>query len=484
MNLIGDPWIPIIFKDGKNTFVSLEDLYNKSDDIRDLSVNPPERIALMRFLICITQAALDGPGDEQEWRDCQNRIIPESLRYLNQRKDKFELYGEKPFMQIKELRPVKEAVIDKLDISLASGNNPTLFDHEANLSGRKILSPRKVINLITFLNFSPSGLIEQAVWGNYKPNRSTFASPCIKWAHTFIRGNNLRETIFFNLLSKKCVSSFPNAEWGKPVWDFFPDGIDKEECFENANSTYLGRLVPLSRFILLGGSEDTRCIIGPTHKSFKISGMPAFREPSTTVISTKKGDHKYLRVLSNKHIWRELGSVLHLSKAMEAGGAPCLNNIQQLSDYFEKNIDIWVGGVEVGKNPAKLHDMVEWNLPIPIGLFGDTPLSIYQKGVDKAEKMEKILKSAITSYCANLSAKEIKAALFQKATLIYWNTLDSCYKLLLDIANKNNKLDEWLKLLFNTMLRTYEDSCPHQTPRQIQAFAIGKRKLFANINKK
>jgi CRISPR system Cascade subunit CasA len=241
----------------------------------------------------------------------------------------------------------------------------------------------------------------------------------------------------------------------------------------------LGRLVPLSRFILLRNESEKKCIVGPTNKSYEILHLPAFREPSTTV-TTKNGEHKYLPVLSDKHIWRELNSVLYLSKAME-GGALALQNIQ--SGYFEKgNIDIWVGGLE--SKQAKIIDLVEWNLSISIGMFGDLPLSIYQEGVKIAESKEKILKSAIAAYCENLSAKEIKNALFQKATLIYWHTLDNKYKSLIGIANNNDKLDEWLELLFKTMLRTYEDSCPHQTPRQIQAFAIGKKKLFANINKK
>ncbi len=481
MNLIGDPWLPVVFKDGLNRLVSLEELYEKARDINDLIVNPAERISLMRFLLCITQAALDGPDDKNEWLDCRNRIIPESLHYLDQRREIFNLYGERPFMQIKGLETDKEAVIARLDMTQAS----TFHDHEALSPDRMITPWRQIINLINFLNFSPGGKIGQAKWNGNKFSHSTFKTPCIKVAHTFIKSGNMLETIFFNLLSKEKVATMPNSKWGKPVWDFFPDGIVNEECFKNAGSTYLGRLVPLSRYIMLKGDKETTCIIGPTQKSFKLLNQPTeFREPSTTVIAKDNGELKYLYISAEKHIWRELGSVLMLSKAGKDGGSFCLQNIHSFFNRFEHDhVDIWVGGLQTGSQEAKLHDLVEWNFSVPLALFGEGDLSIYQDGVSNAETKAQILRASIISYCAYLSANDLKPALLRKATTMYWNTLNNEYKLLLDIANDADDLSEWKKLLFNAALNAYTDSCPHQTPRQIQAFAIGKRGLFKK-NKK
>ncbi|MCX6983577.1 MAG: type I-E CRISPR-associated protein Cse1/CasA, partial [Lentisphaerae bacterium] len=107
MNLIGDKWLPVVFTDGRQDLVGLKELYEKSQEVRDLVLNPPQRISVMRFLICITQAALDGPKDEEDWLNCESRIIPESLKYLDERKDKFDLYGDKPFLQVKNLKTNK-----------------------------------------------------------------------------------------------------------------------------------------------------------------------------------------------------------------------------------------------------------------------------------------------------------------------------------------------------------------------------------------
>ena len=206
MNLIGDPWIPVIFEDGQSRLTGLSELFERSSDIRDLTVNPPQRISLMRLLICITQAALGGPADEKEWQECSDSIIKVSMNYLNEKAELFELYGNRPFMQIKGLKADKTVPLDKLDCCLASGHNPTLFDHEATPSGRLQSDAVQALNLLTFLNFSTGGKVGQGIWQQDRYNHSTFQAPCLKSAHTFIRGKNILETIFFNLLTEKKIN--------------------------------------------------------------------------------------------------------------------------------------------------------------------------------------------------------------------------------------------------------------------------------------
>ena len=136
MNLIGEPWIPVVFQDGKHRLVGLHEAYEQATEIRGLAVSPPQRVALMRLLLCITHASLDGPEDEEDWRACRESIVPKSLEYLNQRKKKFELFGRTPFLQVASLATTRNANLDKLDQRLAAPNNPTLFDWEANEFGR------------------------------------------------------------------------------------------------------------------------------------------------------------------------------------------------------------------------------------------------------------------------------------------------------------------------------------------------------------
>ena len=76
MNLTTDAWIPIVWNDGKPGTVSLREAFERGHEIQDLALRPHERIALMRLLICIAQAALDGPRDYADWKACRPRIAP------------------------------------------------------------------------------------------------------------------------------------------------------------------------------------------------------------------------------------------------------------------------------------------------------------------------------------------------------------------------------------------------------------------------
>jgi CRISPR system Cascade subunit CasA len=58
MNLVTEKWIPVIGIDGKPDHASLMEVFTLGEKYADLSVRPHERVALMRLLICIAQAAL------------------------------------------------------------------------------------------------------------------------------------------------------------------------------------------------------------------------------------------------------------------------------------------------------------------------------------------------------------------------------------------------------------------------------------------
>jgi len=147
MNLTTDSWIPVVGSNGEAAQVSLRDAFARGGDIRDLAVRPHERVALMRLLVCISQAALDGPVDEDEWRKCYPRLATSALDYLRRWQHAFELFGDRErFLQVPGLKKGKGdpdgdegTSTSKLDFALATGNNTTLFD---NAVARRALSRR------------------------------------------------------------------------------------------------------------------------------------------------------------------------------------------------------------------------------------------------------------------------------------------------------------------------------------------------------
>ena len=104
MNLVTEPWIPVLHRNGERQLVSLHQIFTEESDYADLAVRPHERIALMRLLIAVAQAALDGPKDINEWDAALERLPDAAARYLEKSKESFELFhAKRPFLQLAKL---------------------------------------------------------------------------------------------------------------------------------------------------------------------------------------------------------------------------------------------------------------------------------------------------------------------------------------------------------------------------------------------
>lgn len=481
MNLIGDPWIPVVFQEGQTRTVGLNDLYEQAEEIRDLALAPPQRIAVMRLLICITQTALNGPEDKDEWRSCRSRIAPESLMYLAEREEKFDLFGETPFMQIGDLEAKSDGKLDKLDFGL---NDNTLYDKKASENGRDHSVGWASLHLITFFNFSPSGTMGTAKWHDLNMTQAGASNaPCLNAVHTFVRGKNLLQTIQANLFTKEKIKRQPNGDWGQPVWDFFPMNPNDKDAMLNASRTYLGRLVPLSRLARLfpskkSGFVDKKCILCKSTSELNFEGPPSYRELSTTLVQIEN-EIRYLRLSADRHIWRDLGSVLVLGSNV---GTPVIENIRIMSEeatMINEEIDLWVGGFIIPYQKPPL-DSIEWNLTLPVSLLGEGELNSYEENVALADRSANNLRVAVSEYLRVFfknKKKSLRPSLNKQAQTIYWQELDQNYGVLL--KDTHSGVDaEWRRIIWGALAKAYGQSCIHETARQIQAFVAGQKLLY------
>ena len=266
MNLATEPWIPVIWNARGPGKASLLDVFQHGREIHDIAVQPHERVALMRLLICLAHAALDGPIDHAAWRTCQDRLPDAIARYLAFWQQAFELFGPGPrFLQLPGLKPVNASgsteggAVSKLDLALATGNNSTLFDN-AGGSARSFPADRLALTLLTFQNFSPGGRISKVSWGQTTTAASATMSPCLVkgMLHTYRKEGDLLATVAANLLTREQINRCGTA-WGQPVWERMPSGPEHKAAEDNACRTYLGRLVPLCRAIWLG--EDGASVV-------------------------------------------------------------------------------------------------------------------------------------------------------------------------------------------------------------------------------
>jgi len=508
MNLTTDPWIPVVLHNGNPELVSLLDVFSRSGEITDLNVRPHERIALMRLLICIAQAALDGPENEEDWQGCKERMVPVALAYLGKWKSVFELFGEGPrFLQVQGLKRVKKGKdngeeddgnsVSKLDLSLATGNNSTLFDN-AGGSDREFTSVQLALMLLTFQCFSPGGLIGQAQWAGISTHgRSAPEAPCVKkqMLHVIIRGQNLCETIHVNLLSKRQISQlYTESMWGYPLWEQMPTSLSDQSAIKNATETYLGRLLPLCRAILL---ENNGTMILANGLSY-----PEWREPTATIVKTRDQRH-ILRATIEKSIWRELSAlIIKATDSTSLGGPVALRNLDD-----NKPFDLWVGAVITNpKNIAKVLDAVEsvfYSLP---AAFLDKPVQdTYEVGVHYADICANRVKYALTIFRLTmetnatsfealtqkqarlkLADKKRLGKIGDKALAFYWTYIEQGLRKLQEFAlgplpMKDGYVQfqdtEWGRHVYRSALDAYAYSCTHETPRQMQAYVLGLKAL-------
>ncbi|OGV64080.1 MAG: type I-E CRISPR-associated protein Cse1/CasA [Lentisphaerae bacterium RIFOXYB12_FULL_65_16] len=497
MNLTTDPWIPIIWESGAPDKVSLRDAFLRGHEIRDLAVRPHERIALMRLLICVAQAALDGPKDHAEWQTCHERLPQVAADYLGQWRHAFELFGDgQRFLQVTDVRSISARGDDqggdvaKLDLDLAAGNMPTLFDNAAG--GTRAFGPDRIaLTLLTFQSFSPGGLIGNVAWAGNAMGRSSNHAPCIvkSMVHTYRKGGDLQETVHGNLLHKEQLAR-AGVVWGLPVWVRPPVSIDDASAVQNACATYLGRLVPLARAVCLE-SGGTRMVMGNA-----LTYSPDWREPAATVV-VRDRDGVPERVLVSgsleKSIWRELHSIATLSTFAKDGlGGPwTLAN----GDAVERGCDIWVGALAANK--SKLLDTIESVFHLPAPIFADVGQRLYQNGIQQAEQGASRLRRAVSAYHReykdDLDRFEFRKRgnlVKQKATTHYWTAVEQHVSDLLvivenpallgpDLAHPTWGTTEWGQGIFRAVRAAYDLACPHQTPRQMKAHALGLRALFA-----
>ncbi len=497
MNLATNAWIPVVWTDSHFGTVSLCELFEHGEQIRDLAVRPAERVALMRLLICIAQVALDGPGDDEDWQTCRAKIVPHAIDYLKRWPAAFELLGsDQRYLQVSGLRKPEtksnvddeENLVSKLDITLATGNNPTLFDN-AGGSERTFAPAQLALMLTTFQCFSPAGRIGVALWNGRETNGkgSSNHAPCLAdgMVHAIVRGENLLVTLHKNLMTKRQAAEFFGEGWGKPVWELMPLGLHDVRALQNATRTYLGRLVPLARAIRL--NTDCRSLILANGMAYP-SYVDGLREPSATIVkrNIKGADTRVLlRASIEKATWRELSALTVKTVGQNPGGPAALQNIFEEEEAF----DLWVGGLVC--NQSKIVDMTESVFHVPAAMLQEAGQRAYEQGVKYAERTELRLRQAVSAYHKELGDEldrpEIKVRRKQiqsKTTDQFWTDVEQAVSQLLAVADNPGKTHEWRKTdwgksVWFAMRSAYERACPHEQPRQLRAYVLGLKRLFS-----
>lgn len=168
------------------------------------------------------------------------------------------------------------------------------------------------------------------------------------------------------------------------------------------------------------------------------------------------------------------------------GGPAALRNVSD-----DKAFDLWVGALVANK--AKPVDTTESVFHIPAALLKEPSQMVYEKGVWLAERTAFQVTRAVSVYHRelgdNLDRPEMKnrpRQIQNNAAAQFWTDIEGAVPRLLEVAGAPETLGlkarwhdtRWAQSVRRASRAAYERACPHETPRQIRAYALGLNALF------
>lgn len=479
-NLIDEPWVPVA-DFGR---VSLRDIFTNSE-YRALGGNPIQKIALMKLLLAIAQAACtpedSGPHYEQTPAD----MAQACLRYLAHWHERFYLYGEQPFLQMPAIAEAAVKSYGAVLPEVSTGNTTVLSQVQVE---RTLDDAEKAVLLVSLMSFALGGKKTDnnvTLSPGYQGKRNEKGKPStgrpgpslahMGLLHNFLLGKNIWQTLWlnrFNLRQIEKMNFFPDGV-GKPPWEQMPIGEDCETA-KHLKKSLMGRLVPLCRFCLLG-DEGLHYSEGLAHSGYK----EGVTDPSVAVNYAGK-DAKSIWTNPEKRPWRELTALLSFLEQQKSSGFNCWQIEAGISRAINSDDEfaIWSGGLRVSSNageqyPSGSDDFVESKVWLHGSAVGELWFSQLQIEMSEMDELAKGLYGRVKAYF-----KEQKVDgddLAAQASHLFWQRCERDFQKLVDAceqSEENVALRRNLRIHFAGYAnQAYDFSCPKETARQLDAWA-------------
>lgn len=484
-NLIDEPWIPVADK-GR---VSLRQIFIDAD-CRALGGNPVEKIALMKLLLAIAQAAAT-PEDEAAWRALGAAGLAEKcLAYLDQWHDRFDLYGDKPFLQMPAIAAAKIKGFGVVQPQVATGNTTVLNGGQVE---RALDDAEKAVVLVTLMGFALGGkqadntvTLSSGYAGKLKegaPAKNSRSGPSIfingkqpgGLLHNLLQGKSVQQSLWLNLLTREQVEQsqrFP-AGVGVAPWQQMPAGEDDAVARDLKNSL-MGRLLPLCRFCLLS-EYGLHYSEGIAHANYK-EGM---WDPTVAVNRSGK-ENKALWVNPEKRPWRELTALLGFLAQRQGAGFECMQLAAAVTRacVSVESFAIWSGGLRVSSNAGEQYasgtdDFVE----SVIWMHGEALSQLWfdqlQAEMTALDELAKGLYGRVMGYFKTQLADG--GDLAAQATQLFWQLCERDFQRLLAHCEQGESHVEARRQLRRRFAghaqQAYDRYCPKDTARQLDAWA-------------
>lgn len=469
-DLIDEPWIPCLLQDGSNELLSLRTVFSQGHEVRDLATTvPSERVALLRFLIAVHQAALRGPASSEEVFELLDarRFNDRVGEYLTSWRARFDLFdSERPFMQARARHDVGATTIATLLPEWSSGNNTTLVDHHRD-DEPPALSPAEAARAV---------LVAQAYQlggGVSKPFNRT-AAPLAGGLVALLVGATLFDTIVIN----GPPYSPDDGVSGKsdlPAWERDEERIPRKEG--TVPDGWLDLLTWCPRAIRLVRDDDgavRRCVI---HQHLRLPD--GTQDPHVPVQLGRGGALVRVKARAGRALWRQADGILIGlgATAFERSTSAFVALPDLLDDDRVRGIE--VAGV-VGSQ-GKIDDWAYARFPIGKRLAQDVEaLGWVRRALERAEAVARRVRYALRDE----DAKRHVSVGWEPS---YWAVLGARFDALLrdavagaaiDVLDRS--WDESLRAAAHTALDQVL-STHIESPAGFEREAIARRKLVGGL---
>lgn len=213
MNLLEDPWIPVRADGGTGTFelLTFRQLLCETGNWQVSLPRDDLELACVQLLVCMTQVMFL-PENDAIWRKrLTDPLSPEEFAAgIEPCLDWFDLdHPTQPFMQSRGVKATEETPIQKLLIGLPEGNNHAFFNEAGEV--RHLSGTVAAIALFNQASNCPS------FGGGFKGSLRGGAP-----ITTLVYGENLRETVWRNVLTRPCLAErqipMPGLKQDRPTW--------------------------------------------------------------------------------------------------------------------------------------------------------------------------------------------------------------------------------------------------------------------------
>lgn len=477
-NLIDEPWIPA----ADHGQVSLRDIFS-NPELRSLGGNPVEKIALLKLLLAIAQAAAT-PSDEHAWRTMgSDGLAQKCLAYLQQWHERFWLYGKQPFLQIPTISIADKKSYGTLMPWAATGNTTVLNDGQApsmpSNAGRAVLlvcqmslclSGKQVDHKVTLT----AGYNAKTKCGKAGPGiGSSFKMG--GFLHSFLAGKSIQQTLWLNIFTTRQIEDsrkFPTG-LGKAPWESMPEGED-DHIARELRQSLMGRLIPLARFCLLT-DESVHYSEGIAHPDYKDGVV----DPSVAVdYSAKKP--RVLWTNPGKRPWRELTALLEFFSAQDKHGMTCwqLEACMDRARDVTANVGIWSGGLRVSSNAGEQYasgsdDFVASEIWLHTADLGSSWLTLLKAEVSGLDTLAKRIYGCTIAFFKEQLVDGTKCA--AQASSMFWQLCERDFQQLVDHCESTEEAMETRRRLrygfTQYALQAFDRYCPNETARQMDAWA-------------